>query len=66
MRGSGSSYADQAVNTDGAVMMSGRLDCVRSFDEQTGELVCEPGVTLQTITELYAPRGFMLATATGS
>ena len=25
-RGSGSSYADQAVNADGAVMMTGRLD----------------------------------------
>lgn len=65
-RGSGSSYADQAINAEGAVMMSGRLDCIRSFDEKTGELVCEPGVTLKTITELYGPRGFMLATATGS
>ena len=65
-RGSGSSYADQAVNADGAVMMTGRLDCIRSFDEKTGELICEPGVTLKTITELYGPRGFMLATATRS
>ena len=65
-RGSGSSYADQAINAEGAVMMSGRLDCIRSFDEKTGELICEPGVTLKTITELYGPRGFMLATATGS
>lgn len=33
-RGSGSSYADQAINAEGAVMMSGRLDCIRSFDEK--------------------------------
>ncbi len=65
-RGFGSSYADQAINTGGAVMMSGRLDHIHSFDEKTGELICEPGVTLETITELYAPRGFMLATATRS
>lgn len=65
-RGSGSSYADQAVNAGGAVMMSGRLDCIRSFDEKTGELVCEAGVTLKTITELFKGRGFMLSTATES
>ena len=65
-RGSGSSYADQAVNSEGAVMLSKRLDCIRSFDAQTGELICEPGIMLKTITELYAPQGFMLATATDS
>ena len=65
-RGSGSSYADQALNADGAVMLSKRLDCIRSFDAQTGELICEPGIMLKTITELYAPQGFMLATATDS
>ena len=66
MRGSASSYADQAQNADGAVMLSKRLDCVRSFDAETGELVCEPGIMLKTITEIYAPQGFMLATATDS
>lgn len=65
-RGSGSSYADQTLNSDGAVMMFDRLDCIRSFDESTGELICEPGVTMKTITELYAPHGFMLATAAAS
>ena len=54
VRGSGSSYADQAINEDGAVMMTGRLDSIRSFDPETGELVCEPGVTLRAITELFA------------
>lgn len=66
MRGSASSYADQAQNAGGAVMLSKRLDCVRSFDAETGELVCEPGIMLKTITEIYAPQGFMLATATDS
>ncbi len=66
VRGSGNSYADQAINGDGAVMMTGHLDSIRSFDSETGELVCEPGVTLRAITELFAPRGFMLPTATAS
>ena len=65
-RGSAGSYADQALNTDGAVMLSKRLACIRSFDPETGELVCEPGIMLKTITELYAPQGFMLATASDS
>ena len=65
-RGSGSAYADQALNSGGAVMMSDRLDRIRSFDEKTGELVCEPGLTLETITHLFAPRGFMFPIATGS
>lgn len=65
-RGSAGSYADQTLNAGGAVMLTKRLDCIRSFDAETGELVCEPGVTLETITEVYAPQGFMLATATSS
>lgn len=65
-RGSGSSYADQALNSEGAVMLSKRLDCIRSFNAETGELICEPGIMLKTITEIYAPQGFMLATATDS
>ena len=65
-RGSADSYADQALNGEGAVMLTKRLDCIRSFDSETGELICEPGVTLETITEIYAPKGFMLATAAAS
>lgn len=65
-RGSADSYADQALNGGGAVMLSKRLDCIRSFNPETGELICEPGVTLRTITEVYAPQGFMLAMASAS
>ena len=66
VRGSANSYADQTLNSDGAVMLSKRLDCVRSFDAETGELICEPGIMLKTITDVYGPQGFMLATATKS
>ena len=48
VRGSASSYADQTLNTDGAVMMSGRLDCIRSFNEETGEF---ESVSFNDLTE---------------
>lgn len=66
VRGTGSAYADQTLNNGGAVMISDRLDQIRSFDEETGELICEPGLTLEKITELFAPRGFMFPIACGS
>ena len=31
-RGSAGSYADQTLNAGGAVMLTKRLDCIRSFD----------------------------------
>ena len=65
-RGLGRSYADQTVNDDGAVMMVRRMDRIRSFDDVKGELVCEPGVTLRMMTELFGPRGFMVPVSTGS
>lgn len=58
-RGLGRSYADQALNEDGAVMLFRRMDRIRSFNEKTGELICEPGITLRDITELFSARGFM-------
>lgn len=65
-RGLGHSYGDQAINDDGAVMVFRRMDRIRSFNEETGELVCEPGVTLHTVTELFSSRGFMAPVTTGS
>lgn len=65
-RGLGTSYADQTLNSDGAVMMFDRLDRIRSFDESTGELICEAGITLGEITELFGSRGYMVPIATVS
>lgn len=65
-RGLGHSYGDQAINDDGAVMVFRRMDRIRSFNEETGELVCEPGLTLHAVTELFSGRGFMAPITTGS
>jgi decaprenylphospho-beta-D-ribofuranose 2-oxidase len=45
--GGGRSYGDAALNTDGAVVVTGRLDRILAFDPATGELVAEPGVTFR-------------------
>ncbi|MCQ2966417.1 MAG: FAD-binding oxidoreductase [Alphaproteobacteria bacterium] len=65
-RGMGNSYADQTLNNGGAVMVFDHLDRIRSFDENTGELVCEPGITIGKISEIFYKRGFMFPVVAGS
>ena len=57
-RGVGRSYGDQAVNDWGRVIGMSRLDRYLSFDEASGSLTCEAGVTLAQIIADFAPRGF--------
>ena len=57
-RGLGRSYGDAAVNQGGQVLGMVRLDRVLAFDEATGTLICEAGVSLALILQLFAPRGF--------
>jgi FAD/FMN-containing dehydrogenase len=57
-RGLGRSYGDPALNSGGLVLGMSRLDRYLSFDEQTGTLCCEAGVSLGQIIRDFAPRGF--------
>jgi decaprenylphospho-beta-D-ribofuranose 2-oxidase len=57
-RGLGRSYGDPALNAGGVVIGMSRLDRYLSFDEQTGVLCCEAGVSLAQIIRDFAPRGF--------
>jgi FAD/FMN-containing dehydrogenase len=57
-RGLGRSYGDPAVNTGGRVVGMTRLDRYLGFDESTGTLSCESGVSLEQIIRDFAPRGF--------
>ena len=57
-RGLGRSYGDAALNRDGAVLLTQRLDCFLDFDPDSGELVAEPGVSFDQIIELVLPRGW--------
>lgn len=57
-RGLGRSYGDPALNEDGAVLEMTGLDRYLDFDEQTGRLTCEAGVSLEQIIRDFAPRGW--------
>lgn len=64
--GGGRSYGDAALNTDGAVVVTGRLDRILAFDPATGELVAEPGVTFADLLEVFLPRGFVAPVSPGT
>ena len=65
-RGLGRSYGDPAVNGEGRVVDMVGLDGYLGFDEATGVLRCEAGVTLGQIIADFAPRGFFPAVTPGT
>jgi decaprenylphospho-beta-D-ribofuranose 2-oxidase len=65
-RGLGRSYGDPAVNSQGQVISIAKLDRYLGFDEATGTLVCESGVSLEQIIKDFAPRGWFPAITPGT
>ena len=57
-RGLGRSYGDAAVNGARRVLGLTRLDRYLGFDETTGRLTCESGVSLAQIIRDFTPRGW--------
>ncbi len=57
-RGLGRSYGDPALNSGGQVIGLTKLDRYLSFDDATGTLTCEAGVSLAQIIQDFAPRGW--------
>ncbi len=57
-RGLGRSYGDPALNAGGQVVGMTRLDRYLGFDEVSGVLRCEAGVSLERIIATFAPRGW--------
>jgi len=57
-RGLGRSYGDAALNAGGQVLGLRRLDRYLGFDEATGTLICEAGVSLEAVIRDFAPRGW--------
>ncbi|MGK2858070.1 MAG: FAD-binding oxidoreductase [Thermoanaerobaculia bacterium] len=64
--GLGRSYGDACLNDGGSLIDTSRLDRFRGFDEETGTLRCESGVTLREILRLFAPRGWFLPVVPGT
>jgi len=57
-RGQGRSYGDAALLKEGTVVLTERLNRLLSFDEETGILRAEAGVTIADLLETFVPRGW--------
>jgi FAD/FMN-containing dehydrogenase len=66
VRGLGRSYGDAALNADGAILLTERLDRLLGFDPASGVLECESGVTFATLLEVFVPRGWFLPVTPGT
>ncbi len=66
-RGGGRSYGDQAIPADaGAALLTGRLDRSLAFDEATGEIAVEAGVTFRDLLTLLLRRGWLVPVSPGT
>ncbi len=63
-RGLGRSYGDSSLSEN--LLSTRRLDRFLSFDEDTGELVCESGVSLAEILDVFVPRGWFVPVTPGT
>ncbi|MBL4889435.1 MAG: FAD-dependent oxidoreductase, partial [Candidatus Lindowbacteria bacterium] len=64
--GLGRSYGDSCLNHGGGLLMTQRLNRLRSFDEESGILDCEAGISLGDILEFAVPKGFFLPVSPGT
>jgi len=64
--GKGRSYGDTPLNGGGIAVKFDNLDRVISFDAGTGELVCESGISLDSIVKVFLPKGWFLPVTPGT
>lgn len=65
-RGYGKSYGDASLNTERDVVLMERMNCFLSFDEQSGILKAEAGVSLDKILRTFIPRGWFIPVTPGT
>ncbi len=65
-RGAGRSYGDAALNPDGPVVELGRLNAIRSLDEDSGIVRAGAGLTLGDLWKTSIPKGFWPPVVTGT
>jgi decaprenylphospho-beta-D-ribofuranose 2-oxidase len=65
-RGLGRAYGDAALNSEGGVILMERLDRFLAFDEATGVVRCEAGVSLAELIATFLPRGWFLPVTPGT
>ena len=64
--GLGRSYGDSCLNTERELIACRRLDRILAFDESTGRLRCEGGVSLADIVDVFLPMGWFLPVTPGT
>src|SRR5207237_1073439 len=65
-RGAGRSYGDCGLNSGGILVRTDRLARILSFDEETGEIAVEPGVTFERLLRVFLPRGWLVPVSPGT
>ena len=63
-RGLGRSYGDSALSEN--IVVSDKLNHFISFDDDTGTLQCEAGVSLEEILTNFVPKGWFLSVTPGT
>lgn len=64
--GLGRSYGDSCINAGRSLIDCGRLDRILGFDESSGLLRCESGVTFADIIRVFLPKGWFLPVTPGT
>jgi len=64
-RGNGRAYGDAAIGLSTTIAVR-RLDRLIAFDDETGVLVAEAGLTLAEIIDIFLPRGWFPAVTPGT
>jgi len=66
LRGTGNSYGDASLTSDGHVLDISRLNEIRSFDVETGVADCGAGVTINQLWKHVLPHGFWPRVVSGT
>ena len=64
--GNGRSYGDVCLNSGATLLQTRGLDHLISFDAESGVLICEAGVLLADILNVFVPRGWFLPVTPGT
>lgn len=65
-RGQGKSYGDAALNENGRVVLTERLNRLRVLDIEQGFIRAEAGLTLDDLLRIIVPRGWFLPVTPGT
>lgn len=65
-RGLGRSYGDAALLSGGTTILTERLDRCLEFDPDTGRLTAEAGLSLNTLLDVFVPKGWFVPVTPGT